>query len=152
MGEDEFLEFQKYLIVGQCSGDRAQVCHTFPRDLRSSNKLEEHSFCHWRHSHGYYHLCDIEFHRPVIRVSGYLVRARYVSTYDTFQGLSRTRREPTTPLLTLSTIYPYPSFSPPDCRSSSEVALAREFGGCIECPTILRSRLWCPATLRSFHG
>jgi len=52
---------------------------------------------------GYYHLCDIEFHRSVIRVSDYLVRTRYVPTYDAFQGLSRTRGEPTTPLLTLST-------------------------------------------------
>lgn len=42
-----------------------------------------------------HHLCDIEFHRPVIGVSGYLVRARYVSIYDVFQGLLH--REPTTP-------------------------------------------------------
>lgn len=39
-----------------------------------------------------YHLCDIEFHRPVIGVSGYLVRARYVAVYDVFQGLPRVRR------------------------------------------------------------
>lgn len=50
---------------------------------------------------GYYHLCDIEFHRPVIRVSDYLVRTRYVSYLRCLpRTISYSRR---TPLLTPST-------------------------------------------------
>lgn len=62
----------------------AEVCRS--RVIRSSGEIGENI----RFVTGgtlvrsHYHLCDIEFHRPAIGVSGYLVRARYVSTYDVF--------------------------------------------------------------------
>jgi len=126
----------------------------FPRVIRSSSKME-HSFRHCWHSDAGANRApvrDIEFQRSGCPVTQ-LEPGTYLSTMF-FQGLphtwgsddprARSRRD----ALFSPVFPPHPS----GAGSFLPAKVAREFGGCIECPTVLRSRLRCPATPRSFHG
>lgn len=93
--------------------------------------------------------CDIEFQRSVIRVSGYLVRATYLrcsSRTTLYRELNLVY------FISLSLSLSFLFAGVVALAKESKRVRERRVRGCIECPAIVRSRLWCPTTPRSFHG